>query len=171
MPRTFLQAAGFLLGIAIALFLAPMNVQIARADSADAAPFAEIEARLLDEVNAVRARHHLIPLRRMAELDRAARGHSNDMARRNYLSHDSPEGANPVHRITRSGVTGFTLAAENLGKTTHRDPNREIVESWLASPDHRGNLLAPPFNTTGIGIARAADGSLIYTQVYVTFPR
>ena len=37
--------------------------------------------------------------------------------------------------------------------------------------DHRRNLLSPPFNTTGIGIARAADGSLIYTQLYLTFPR
>jgi uncharacterized protein YkwD len=159
----------FLLGFGAALLLAPMNVQIARAD-ADA-PFAEFETRLLEEVNAVRARHHLIPLQRTAELDRIARGHSNDMARRNYLSHHSPEGANPVHRLTSAGVTGFTLAAENLGKTNRGDPNREIVQSWLASPEHRRNLLSPPFNTTGIGISRATDGSLVYTQVYLTFPK
>jgi uncharacterized protein YkwD len=171
MPRTLLQAAAFLLGFGIALFLAPMTVKIARADVANDAPFADLEARLLEVVNAVRARHHLIPLRRMAELDRVARDHSIDMVRRNYLSHQDPEGANPVDRITRRGVTGFTLAAENLGKTNRRDPNQEIVQSWLASPDHRRNLLAPPFNTTGIGIARTADGSLVYTQVYVTYPR
>jgi len=170
-PRTLLQAAAFLLGFGIALFLSPMTVRIARADAADAAPFAALEAWLLEEVNVVRARHHLIPLRRMAELDRVARGHSDDMARRSYLSHDSPEGANPVHRISRGGVAGFTLAAENLGKTNHREPSREILRSWLASPEHRENLLSPPFNTTGIGIARAADGFLFYTQLYVTFPR
>ncbi len=39
------------------------------------------------------------------------------------------------------------------------------------SPDHRGNLLAPALNLTGIGIARGADGSLIYTQVYILVPR
>jgi uncharacterized protein YkwD len=171
MPRTFLQGAAFLLGLGIAFLLSPMTLEIARADGAGDASFAELEARLLDEVNAVRARHHLIPLQRTPELDRVARAHSADMARRNYLSHDSPEGANPVDRIARGGVAGFTLAAENLGKTNRPDPNREILQSWLNSPEHRRNLLSPPFNTTGIGIARAADGSLLFTQVYVTYPR
>jgi uncharacterized protein YkwD len=171
MPRTFLQAAAFLLGFGIAFLLSPMTLTIARADTVGDAPFAELEARLLDEVNAVRARHHLIPLRRMPELDRVAREHSADMARRNYLSHHSPEGANPVDRITRGGVEGFTLAAENLGKTNRRDPNPEIIQSWLISPEHRRNLLSPPFNTTGIGVARAADGFLLFTQLYVTYPR
>jgi uncharacterized protein YkwD len=171
MPRTFVQAAAFLLGIGISLLFSPARLQLARADAESGAPFAELEAQLLHEVNAVRAQHDLIPLRRTPELDRAALGHSVDMARRNYLSHDSPEGANPVDRILRAGVEGFTLAAENLGKTNRGDPNREIVRSWLASPDHRRNLLAPPFNTTGIGIARTADGFLVYTQLYVTVPR
>lgn len=171
MPRTLLQGAAFLLGFGIAFLFWPMTLQIARADTAGGAPFAELEAWLFDEVNAVRARHHLIPLRRLPELDFVAREHSVDMARRNYLSHHSPEGANPVDRITRGGVDGFTLAAENLGKTNRRDPNREIIQSWLASPEHRRNLLSPPFNTTGIGIARAADGSLLFTQIYVTYPR
>ena len=171
MPRTLLQAAAFLLGVGIALLVSPMTLEVARADTAGDASLAELEVQLYREVNGVRARHHLIPLRRMPELDRVARGHSLDMARRNYLSHESPEGANPVDRIMRGGLDGFTLAAENLGKTNRVDPNREIVQSWLSSPDHRRNLLAPPFNATGIGIARAADGFLVYTQVYVTYPR
>jgi uncharacterized protein YkwD len=169
-PRTLAQAAAFLIGFWIVLALSPMSVAVARADG-NTDPFADLEARLFIEVNAVRARHHLIPLRRRPELDAVARGHSHDMARRNYMSHDTPEGANPVDRITRSGVSGFTLAAENLGKTNRRDPNHEIVQNWLASPDHRRNLLTPPFNTTGIGIVLAPDGSLIYTQVYVTYPK
>ena len=171
MPRTFTQGAAFLLGFAIALFLSPLRVEVASSDEIASGPYEVLEAQLLVAVNAVRARHHLIPLRRSAELDRVARNHSNDMSRRNYLSHHSPEGTNPVDRIEGGAMAGFTLAAENLGKTNRGDPNREIVESWLASPEHRNNLLAPPFNTTGIGIARAADGSLIYTQLYLTYPR
>jgi uncharacterized protein YkwD len=171
MPRTLFQGIAFLIGFWIALAVSPMTVKFARADEPAATPFADLETQLLAEVNAVRSRHHLIPLQRSPELDRVAMRHSDDMARRNYMSHHSPEGTNPVDRITRSGLSGFTLAAENLGKTNRRDPNREIVDNWLASPDHRRNLLTPPFNTTGIGIARAPDGSLIYTQVYVTYPR
>jgi uncharacterized protein YkwD len=148
-----------------------MTVGVARAADPNESPYAELESRLLAEVNSVRAQHHLIPLRRAPELDQVARSHSLDMAKRNYLSHHSPEGANPVDRISRTGLEGFTLAAENLGKTDRANPNREIVTGWLRSPDHRRNLLAPPFNQTGIGIARAADGSLLYTQVYITIPR
>jgi uncharacterized protein YkwD len=170
-PRTFGQGAAFLIGFAIALFLIPLSVDVSRADETNTAAFASLESGLWVAVNEVRARHHLIPLRRSAELDRVARSHSSDMARRNYLSHDNPEGANPLDRIQGAAMTGFTLAAENLGKTNRNDPNREIVESWLRSPEHRRNLLAPPFNTTGIGISRAADGSLIYTQLYLTYPR
>jgi uncharacterized protein YkwD len=170
MPRTLFQAIAFLIGFWIALSVSPLTVKAARAnDGAD--QFAELETQLHAAVNAVRARHHLIPLQRSPELDQVAIRHSLDMARRNYMSHHSPEGSNPVDRIAQSGLSGYTLAAENLGKTNRRDPNREIVDSWLASPDHRRNLLTPPFNTTGIGIAISPDGSLIYTQVYITYPR
>jgi uncharacterized protein YkwD len=63
------------------------------------------------------------------------------------------------------------MAAENVGTTNRPSPNREILQSWLASPAHRSNLLGPPFNATGVGISRAPDGSLLYTQVYASYPR
>lgn len=159
---------GFLLGfwLAIAL-LQPLG---ARAEPLDPALTA-LEAALQQDVNAVRQQHHRIELQRLAALDAVARAHSRDMATRRYLSHDTPEGLNPVDRISRGGVEGFTLAGENVGMTSLAPPNREILQGWLHSPVHRDNLLAPAFNATGIGIARAADGSLYYTQVYVTLPR
>ncbi len=171
MPRTIGQALGFLLGFWIALWLSPLVVQVARAEAASGPIHEELEAALLDGVNRERARHHLIPLRRNAALDRVARAHAADMARRGYAAHVNPEGANPMQRIAAGGVSGFTLAAENIGRTNLPDPNREIIEAWLASSLHRRNLLLPVFNTTGIGIARAPDGNWLYTQLYVTYPR
>jgi uncharacterized protein YkwD len=76
-----------------------------------------------------------------------------------------------VVRLEAARLSGFTLAGENIGSTNRPAPNREIVTGWLNSTVHRTNLLAPAFNATGIGIARAADGSLLYTQLYVTYPR
>jgi uncharacterized protein YkwD len=171
MPRTIGQALGFLLGFWIAIWLSPLRVEIGRAAPYEAAGFAELEAGLLREVNAMRVAQHRIPLQRLPQLDRVARAHSADMARRSYLSHDTPEGRNPVDRIRDLAPPGFRLAAENIGITDHPAPNREILRSWLASPEHRRNLLAPAFNTTGVGIAQAADGALLYTQVYLTYPR
>ncbi len=158
---------GLVLGFWIALGLSPVNVTIARINDA---PYAELEARLHREVNAVRVRHHLILLERRSDLDRVARMHSADMAKWGYLSHETPEGLNPVDRIAEGADSGFTLAGENLGSTDRSDSSREILEGWLASPVHRRNLLAPPFNATGIGVARNRDGSWVYTQVYVTYP-
>jgi len=169
-PRTLGQAVGFLLGFWIALWLSPFGARgetLAGTTSA----FPDLEAALHRSVNAVRASRHLVALERRPELDAVALAHSVDMVTRRYLSHESPDGENPVDRLARGSVDGFTLAAENLGITDRPDPNREVLEAWLASPTHRENLHAPPFNATGIGIARAPNGSLVYTQVYVTYPR
>jgi uncharacterized protein YkwD len=170
MPRTLGQGLAFLLGFWIALAFAPFWVEIARADS-NATCCAKLEARLHQEVNAVRARRHLILLERDPALDAVARAHSADMAQLGYLNHLNPRGENPVDRMRAAGIEGFSLAAENTGLTDRPEPNREILQGWIASPVHRYNLHAPPFNRTGIGISRAASGAYYYTQLYVTVPR
>jgi uncharacterized protein YkwD len=170
MPRTLAHGLAFLLGFWIALALSPFRVEVARADS-NAASYEELEARLYQEVNALRARRHLIPLERDPALDAVARAHSADMARRGYLSHVNPEGQNPVDRLRAAGIEGFSLAAENTGLTDRPDPDREILQGWIASPVHRNNLQAPPFNRTGVGVSRAASGVFYFTQLYVTVPQ
>ena len=167
MPRTPIQALAFLFGLWLALWLSPFG---ARGETAGSL-YAQLEAELHRGVNAVRAEQHLIPLERRADLDAVALAHSRDMVARHYLAHESPEGQNAVNRLDNARVTGFSLAAENIGITDRPDPNHEILRAWLASEVHRTNLFAPPFNATGIGIARAPNGSLVYTQVFVTYPR
>jgi uncharacterized protein YkwD len=170
-PRTLGQAAGFVIGFWIALWLSPFVVKAAPLAADPESYLEELEGRLASSVNATRAGSQLIPLERRDELDRVARAHSEDMARRGYLAHETPEGSNPLDRLRAAGLDGFTLAAENVGKTNLPEPNREILHGWLGSRDHRRNLLAPPFNATGIGVARTADGTYYYTQVYLTYPR
>lgn len=169
MPRTLLQALVFLIALwATLLVLAPLVS--AAGDGPDPA-LAALEDALHDAVNEVRTREGLIPLQRDPAVDRVARAHSRDMVARRYFAHETPEGLSPPDRLARGGVDGISLAGENVGLTSRGDPNREIVTGWLASPVHRQNLLAPMFNRTGIGIARAPDGTLYYTQLYVTVPR
>jgi uncharacterized protein YkwD len=172
-PRTLGQAVGFLLGFWIAICLSPLEVAIARAEPAEppAACCDALEAELHRAVLEIRAARELVALARRPELDAVARAHSADMARRGYLSHTSPEGEDPPARLARAGFEGFTLAAENLARTDQADPVQAIAQGWLASPDHRRNLWSPPFNATGIGIARAPDGTLVATQLYLSYPR
>ena len=168
MPRTPLQAVVFLIALWTTLVvLAPL----VRAEGGADPALARLEAGLHEAVNEVRRREGLIPLQRDASVDQVARAHSQDMATRRYFAHETPEGLTPPDRLARGGVGGITLAGENVGLTSRAEPNQEIVAGWLTSPVHRQNLLAPMFNRTGVGIARAADGTLYYTQLYVTVPR
>jgi uncharacterized protein YkwD len=170
-PRRPLGALAFLLGLWLALGLL---TPLAARGSSGGAPdprLAALEEALHEGANAVRAEHHRITLERRDDLDRVARAHSADMAARGYLAHESPEGVDPVQRIEQGGVSGFTLAAENAGRTSRSQPVQEILGGWQLSPVHRRNLLAPAFNATGVGAARAPDGTLYFTQVYVTFPK
>jgi uncharacterized protein YkwD len=150
------------------LLLAPLARS---AGAPDSSKIEALERALHEGANRVRGRHHKIPLERLEVLDRVARAHSADMAARGYLAHENPEGVNPLERIQRTGLSGFTMAAENAGTTTRSAPVPAILEGWQLSPVHRTNLLAPAFNTTGVGIAQAADGTFYVTQLYVTFPR
>jgi uncharacterized protein YkwD len=170
MPRTFGQAGSFLVGMWLALLLLQPTGQVARAAQTgeDLSP---LESGLHTAINEVRAAQGLLRLQRDPGLDAVARAHSEDMAARRYMAHETPEGLTPPDRMKRAGVTGYTLAGENVGTTTRVDPNREIVGAWMASPVHRDNVLAPVFNTTGVGIARSADGTWYYTQLYGTRPR
>ena len=173
MPRTPGQAIAFLLGLWIAtwLLLPLLPGGHANAEENPGEANDRLETGLFRSVNATRTAQHRVPLERDGALDRVARAHSRDMARRGYLSHTTPEGLDPVERLARGGVTGFALAAENVGMTDRPDPNREILEAWMASAIHRKNLLAPAFNVTGIGVAAAGDGTLYYTQLYTSVPR
>jgi uncharacterized protein YkwD len=169
MPRTLLDAAGFLAGLWLATaLLLPIGAPWAWAEDPG---LALLESRLHSAVNDFRREQHLIPLERRPELDRVARGHSEDMARRGFFAHESPEGRTWVERLQLAGVTGFTMAGENVGQTNRAEPNREILEGWKQSPAHRQNLMSRPMNATGVGIARAPDGRLLYTQLYLHYPR
>ena len=169
MPRTLVQAAGFLAGLWLATaLLLPIGAPWAWAEDPG---LALLESRLHSAVNDFRREQRLILLERRPELDRVARAHSEDMVRRGFFAHESPEGDDWVDRLARAGVTGFAMAAENVGQTNRGEPNREILEGWKQSTAHRDNLVSRPMNATGVGIARAPDGRLFYTQLYLSYPR
>ena len=173
------HALAFLLGFGVALWIfLPLAAPPAFSDEAPGAraagadpELARLEAELFEAVNEYRRENHKIPLERRQDLDAVAQGHSADMAGRRYLAHESPEGRNWVDRLALARVEGFAMAGENVGLTSKPDPNREILQGWIHSQVHRENLLAASFNATGLGIARSADGTYYYDQLYLTFPR
>jgi uncharacterized protein YkwD len=171
-PRRPLEAIALLVGfwLGLTVFL-PLAAGPAFSSERSGSPeLALLESELHRAVNAYRAEQRLIPLERRPDLDAVARAHSADMAGRGYLAHRAPEGHDWVGRLALARIEGFTMAGENVGLTSRPDPNDEVLRGWIHSPVHRENLTARPYNATGLGIARAADGTFYYTQLYLSFP-
>ena len=107
------------------------------------------EAGLLRAVNSARAAHGLRPFRLDATLVRAARSHSREMLLGNYFEHGDFRGRMLAFKV-RGAVAGENLA---WGTGSYAEA-RTIVAEWLASPEHRANLLHPGFQRIGIGLVR-----------------
>jgi uncharacterized protein YkwD len=111
-------------------------------------------------LNRQRRLHHLKGLRLSKRLGHAARGHSVEMARVHYFSHDSHSGASFVDRIRRAGYLRNARrwsVGENIAWGTGRlSSPRSIVRAWMHSPGHRANILATSFRHIGIGISFGA---------------
>ncbi len=120
------------------------------------------ESSLLDEMNRVRAEHGVGRLTADTHLQRAARSHSGEMIASNVFEHGAFGS-----RMLQFNVTG-TLAGENLAWGTGvRGTAQGIVAAWLASPEHRVNLLRPSFTRVGIsdlvGAFRGHRGAHVVT--------
>jgi uncharacterized protein YkwD len=101
------------------------------------------ETAVLRAMNAVRTTHRLPRLRIDRRLQRAARSHSADMLRRQYFAHGTL-----LSRLVRFGAHG-AIFGEDLAWGPQSA--RWVVGQWLASPEHRANLLRRRFRRVGVG--------------------
>lgn len=120
-----------------------------------------------------------------------ALSHSEDMAKRDYFDHVSPEGNDFADRYERHGyrqntrigdtilVGGENLALYNvIRSTTYNQETSEIyeyefnalddlassaVQGWMESPGHRENILTP-FTREGIGVFISEEGEVYITE-------
>ena len=73
------------------------------------------------------------------------------MLHRNYFAHGAFAGRMAVFHVQGR------RAGENLAwGTGPYSQARAIITEWLASPEHRANLLSPGFSRIGIGLVRGS---------------
>jgi len=127
------------------------------------------EAEILRLVNDERKRAGAPALKSSQRLVLASRGHSYDMALRNYLGHDGPAGDTTAERMRGVGVESTVLGEKIYldRDTDHAKLAERTVKGWLDSPEHRAHMLSRDFALTGVGVARAADGTAYVTQDFV----
>jgi cell division septation protein DedD len=104
---------------------------------------------LLDSTNVQRGNNGEAGLGLNGQLDQAAQAKANDMAARDYWSHNTPDGQTPWTFMTAAGYS-YQTAGENLayGFTTTAD----TMTGWMNSPGHRANILNTSFTEVGFGI-------------------
>lgn len=125
------------------------------------------ERQAFNMINAERARYNLSPLAWDGQLCRVARGHSENMGRRNFFDHEAPDGSNLPDRVNAGGVVWRSLGENIAYNQGQVDPVRVAVAQWLQSPQHRANILRAKYTHTAVGVARTADGRVYLTQIFL----
>ena len=105
---------------------------------------------IVEKTNEYRTDHQLNFMNTNALLTQAAQMKAEDMARRSYFSHDSPDGLTPWYWFQKAGYE-YLYAGENLA-IGFFDSN-DIVSAWMDSASHRENILNARYTEFGIGVA------------------
>lgn len=121
------------------------------------------EQQVLTLVNKERVNRGLSPLAWDNTLGYVARLKSQDMINENYFSHESPKYGSPFEMMERFGAK-FSAAGENIayGQRTAQ----EVMTAWMNSSGHRANILSSVYTHIGVGVAKASNGTLYWTQEF-----
>lgn len=79
----------------------------------------------------------------------AAEKKAQDMFEYDYWAHNSPSGKTPWVLIKASGYK-YVYAGENLAKGFSNA--EDVVKAWMASPDHRNNMLSSNYQDVGFAV-------------------
>jgi len=130
-----------------------------------------LEQGVLADINALRASHDLPALRLSTALTDAARAHSQEMETDGYFAHSSSDGTAFWKRIQRfysSTRWGYWSVGENLLWSSPGVDPQGALKLWLASPEHRKNMLDPHWREIGISSVHELDAPGVYNGLEVT---
>ncbi len=122
----------------------------------------ELKSEVLRLINEYRRENGKSTLEDLNVVEQIADDHSEDMATgRVSFGHDGFENRNS--RLKKQ-ISTMNAMAENVafGKLSAS----RVVDLWLKSSGHRKNIEGD-YNATGIGIARASNGQLYFTQIFI----
>jgi uncharacterized protein YkwD len=148
--------------IALAALLAALALPAAAtpATSHRSASLSSLDAGVLQQLNKVRAEHHLAPLALSAALTASSAQHSREMAVDGYFEHASHDGTVFWKRIDRwypqAGFHYWSVGENLLWASPDVDP-AAALKLWMNSPEHRANILSPRWHQIGVAAVHVAD--------------
>lgn len=169
MPKTaryFVALVGSIL-VLVTVATAPGNAAPAGALTHNAG----LDHDVLTTLNQIRAAHGLVPLRPDAQLTAAADDHSTEMAVDGYFAHPSADGTvfwrRIQHRYPTRGAKLWSVG-ENLLWSSGALNASTAFQLWMASPEHRANILDPNWRRVGIASVHATLAPGTYDGLDVT---
>jgi uncharacterized protein YkwD len=125
---------------------------------------------VLFELNRIRSEHGLAPLTLNSQLSDAARQHTSEMIADGYFAHESYGGGAFWKRMTsyiRAAKSSWSVGENLLWSAGDTDP-QTALQLWMASPEHRHNILTPDWRQIGISAIYADSAPGTYDGNPVT---
>jgi uncharacterized protein YkwD len=141
------------IAVALLLALVAAPAAFARRDAVRQTRLQTLDLGVLVQLNAIRKSHGLVPLKLNPTLSTAAQGHSSEMLADGYFAHESVDGAPFWKRLSAystSSPHGSWSVGENLLWSSPEVDAAKALQLWMASPEHRHNILTARWREIGI---------------------
>ncbi len=145
------------------------NPRLAQITSPDPMPpkLVKLQQQMVDGTNAQRQTNGLPTLQADNELAQIALAHAQDMVRRGYFAHITPEGVNLRTRFAQHGVTANWIGENIQFNTESEDKTAAAAIEWLMnSAPHKANMLHDRFTHLGVGVAEEPAGWYTFVLVF-----
>ncbi len=153
------------LAVVVLAFTAPS------ASAKNRAVLDSFEAGVFQKLNQTRSEHGLAPLKLSTRLTSASSVHSAEMASDGYFDHSSHDGTPFWKRVDRwygsSGYRSWAVGENILWSSPSLTPARAVA-LWMASPEHRANILNPKWRELGVAAVHLNDAPGVYRGLPVT---
>jgi uncharacterized protein YkwD len=156
---------------AAVLVLALVVCAAPAASAKNKATLDSFETAVFQKLNQTRTSHGLAPLRLSARLTTASNAHSMEMAYDGYFDHSSRDGTPFWKRVDEwygsSGYRFWSVGENLLWASPGLTPDRAIA-MWMASPEHRANILNAQWREIGIAAVHVSAAPGVYHGLPVT---
>ena len=119
----------------------------------------QLESQVLVELNKIRLKHGLKPLRLSQPLSTAADAHSRSMGTLGFFDHDSRDGSAFWKRVQRfyspDGYQTWSVGENLLWSSGHLSAATALA-LWMKSPGHRQNILTGRWREIGLSALKVS---------------
>jgi uncharacterized protein YkwD len=164
--KALLVAAVLLVAVVLGATASP-----ARSSARHETQLRSLNRQIAAAINAYRQTYGLKPLRISAQLDAAARQHSEEMGTDGYFDHPSADGTQFWKRIENyypSANYSYWTVGENLLWASPSVGAVAALKMWVASPEHRENLRNKDWRDLGVSAVHVVDAGGVYGGRTVT---